>query len=151
MMYLSKGLPANITHGDEARVSLCGTSYVLRPKLAALWNSGRSMPRAVSASNEHRIRRMTQCGLAVRTEECAGGLASYRLLSQGILCPNPEPGRRWPLLGRDKRIWTWIGRAGLHLTACELIRLEEQHLLPEPPLLGDDHRQALVKQSTAKI
>lgn len=146
MMYLSKGLPAHSPHDGETRISLYGTSYALGPRLAALWNVGRSMPRVVSPGNAHRVHRMAQCGLAVRTEERNGKLASYRLLSQCIPCPNPEPKRRIPLiLSRDKRIWTWLSSAGLRLTACELIRLEEQRLRPEPALLGEGHRQALVE------
>jgi len=85
---------------------------------------------------------MEASGIVSTTEE-TGALAVYRLLSGCILCP--EEGPRLPLRKRDRRIWTWITQAGLRLTPCELIRLEEQKLLPVPALLGEAGRQELTE------
>lgn len=146
MMYLSRGLPVDAPYNDEVRICLHGKAYALGPKLAALWNNARRRPQQIAPNNTCQIERMAQSGLAVVTEEIPGRLAAYRLLSQCILCPTQKWERRgWlPLFGRDKRIWTWISGAGLRLTTCELIRLEEQNLSPVPALLGDANRRALV-------
>lgn len=147
MTYLSRGLPVNALHCGEICVSLHGKAYALGPKLTALWNSARNAPKPVQPDSEHMVRRLVQSGLAVTAEDCTGELAAYRLLSQCILCPVPDQKRRGrlPLIGQDRRIWMWISGAGLRLTACELIRLEEQHLQPAPALLGETNRLALTE------
>ena len=145
MMCLSRGVAGNSPHHDEGHISLHGRVYALGPKLTSLWTDARSGPQEVSLDNEQRIQRMAQAGLVVMTDEESERLASYRLLSQCILCPNWER-RHWlPLMGRDKRLWIWISRAGLRLTTCELIRLEDQHLSPAPTLLGHSNRRALTE------
>ena len=71
--------------------------------------------------------------------------AAYRLLSQCILCPESAPHGRLPLFKRERRLWSWLSQAGLRLTACELIRLEELGLKPTQALLGETHRQELTE------
>lgn len=60
--------------------------------------------------------------------------------------PRPAENTRHPSLliaQPDRRIWTWLTKAGLHLTISELIRLEEQKVQPEAALLGEAGRQDL--------
>ena len=145
MLYLSRGVPVCSPHHDEADISLHGRVYALGPVLASLWEDARGGPKEIVSDNERRILRMAQVGLMVVTDEESERLAAYRLLSQCILCPDRDR-RHWlPLIGRDKRLWTWISKAGLRLTTCELIRLEDQRLLPAPAFLGNTNRQALTE------
>lgn len=79
----------------------------------------------------------------VTTEE-SGDLASFRLLTNCVLCPSGK--RPFPLLGRERRLWTWLTQAGLRLTSSELIRLEERNIPPVLSLLGAKGRQALTEE-----
>ena len=92
---------------------------------------------------ERNIRFMAGSGIVTVTEE-SGKLAKYRLLTDCVLCPE-HGASAWVRPGRDRRIWTWLHRAGLRLTVSELIRLEEQGAKPDPPLLGEDGRQCLTE------
>ncbi|WP_308856725.1 hypothetical protein [uncultured Oscillibacter sp.] len=144
MMYLSKGLPVQERGGREFQVSHCGKVYALGPKLEALWCAAQRTPQEVPVGKERFIRRLEQTGLVMTTAE-PGSLGHYRLLSDCIICPGSDNGG---ILrpGRDSRVWTWIKKAGLRLTASELIRLEEQHTKPAPQLLGEDGRQELTER-----
>ena len=144
MMYLSRGILQEAERSGEARVSLHGTVYVMGPRLAALWAHASKGPQAVPRGSEREITRMAESGLAVTTE-ASGNLAAYRLLSQCILCPESAPHGRLPLFKRERRLWSWLSQAGLRLTACELIRLEELGLKPTQALLGETHRQELTE------
>ena len=144
MMYLSKGI---LTQSDKTGldyISRSGCVHALGPKLAALWKKARFMPQQVPAEEERAVRRLEASGLVVTTAE-TGSLAAYRLLTGCIICPN---GRKWSdhfLSEPVRRIWTWLHEAGLHLTASELIRLEERQVKPTPSLLGEDGRQRLTE------
>lgn len=144
MMYLSKGMISKPGTGHAFCVSSRGKSYALGPMAEGLWKRGRAAPAPASKEEERLVRKMAEAGLAVTTEE-AGSLASFRLLSGCVL--SPAGGKRaLPLLGRERRIWTWLTQAGLRLTSSELIRLEEQDILPSPELLGEANRQDLTEQ-----
>lgn len=144
MMYLSKGLPVQELDGKEFRVSRGGTIFAMGPKLEALWRAAQRAPQEVPLGTERFVRRLEQSGLVMTTEE-HGKLGNYWLLADCIICPVSEnTGSVWP--GLDSRIWTWIEKAGLRLTASELIRLEEQHTQPAPELLGEEGRQKLTER-----
>ena len=142
MMYLSKGLLVQETGGDFC-VSHGGRLFVLGHEMATLWSADRLAPQAVPDAKAHYIERLRQSGLAVTTEE-AGDLANYRLLCGCIICPDPEGAGADT--GLDGRVWTWLQRAGLRLTASELICLEELGIKPAPDLLGEDGRQNLTER-----
>lgn len=144
MMYLSKGLVACGDNKDIFYVSHCGRVFAMGPEQAKLWQSAQHGPKEVPAGKERLIQSMAGSGIVSVTEE-TGKLAKYRLLTDCIICPEHEAAG-WKVFGRDRRIWTWIQRAGLRLTASELIRLEEQGQRPEPSLLGEDGRQQLTEQ-----
>lgn len=144
MMYLSKGLPVQEISGKEFQVSHCGKIFALGPKLEALWRAAQRAPQDVPSGKERFIQLLEQSGLVMTTAE-HGKLGNYLLLADCIICPAPEnTDSVW--LGRDNRIWTWIKKAGLRLTACELVRLEELHTMPIPELLGEDGRQELTER-----
>lgn len=144
MMYLSKGI---LTESDKTGldyISHCGCVHALGPKLAELWKEARFMPQEVPTGKERTVKRLEASGLVITTEE-TGSLASYRLLTGCIICPND---RKWSdhfLPESVRRIWTWLNEAGLRLTASELIRLEERQVKPTSSLLGEDGRQRLTE------
>lgn len=144
MMYLSKGSARSAEQGELLHVARCGKVYALGTQLGALWRDGRLTPRAVPMGQERAIARLEMSGLVSTTEE-AGALGAYRLVIGCILCPSRKVEFRLPLHGRDRRVWDWISRAGLRLTASELVRLEERHILPQAQLLGEDGRQLLTE------
>lgn len=144
MMYLSKGAALRPQRGGVQHVSRCGKVYALGPELTALWYGARVMPKPVPAGRERAIRRLAEAGLVSVTDE-EGDLAAYRLIIDCVLCPSRRTRPRLPLHGRDRRLWRWITRAGLRLTAGELIRLEELEAVPVPELLGEDGRQKLTQ------
>lgn len=144
MMYLSKGAPVRQSHDGIFRVSRCGTIYELGPKLAAIWQKGRTQPVQARPGQERALLRLAQAGLAAVSEE-DGSLALFRLVIDCILCPSRRRHIRLPVWGRERRIWKWITQAGLRLTASELIRLEEQGTEPVPALLGEVGRQELTE------
>lgn len=144
MMYLSKGAALRPQRGGVQHVSRCGKVFALGPELASLWYKARIMPKPVPADRERAIRRLAEAGLVSVTDE-EGDLGAYRLIIDCVLCPSHKFRPRLPLRGRDRRLWAWITRAGLRLTAGELIRLEELEAVPGPELLGEDGRQSLTE------
>lgn len=144
MMYLSKGAALHPCQGGVQHISRCGKIYALGPELAALWYGARLLPKPVPAGRERAVRRLAEEGLVSLTDE-EGDLAAFRLIIDCVLCPSHIFRPRLPLRGRDKRLWSWITRAGLRLTASELIRLEELGAVPVPELLGEDGRQRLTE------
>lgn len=144
MMYLSKGSALRPRRDGVQHVSRCGKVYALGPELASLWYGARVMVRPVPAGRERAIRRLAEAGLVSVTDE-EEDLAAYRLIIDCVLCPSHKFRPRLPLHGRERRLWAWITRAGLRLTAGELIRLEELEVVPGPELLGEDGRQSLTE------
>lgn len=144
MMYLSKGAARPPQRNGVRHVSRCGKVYALGPELASLWYQARIMPKPVPAGRECAIQRLAEAGLVSVTDE-EGDLAAYRLIIDCVLCPSHKLRLRLPLFGRDRRLWTWVTRAGLRLTASELIRLEELKAVPAQELLGEDGRQDLTE------
>ena len=144
MMYVSKGMPVQTGKEDFTYVAHCGRIHALGPVMTYLWMQGRRKPQTVPASRERAIRRLAASGLASITEE-SDELGTYRLLAGCILCPEKRRITDPFLRARTRRIWRWIREAGLHLTAGELVRLEERQLDPEPEYLGVFGRQRLTE------
>lgn len=147
MMYLSRGVPAKPPKGSSLGVSYCGRVYALGPELSALWKAGRASPIPVPAGCMRTLCRLEESGLVVTTEEDGPlALTVYRLLTACVICPNKKERKTDRFLTQPvRRIWTWITEAGLHLTASELVRLEERQLKPIPALLGEEGRQRLTE------
>lgn len=144
MMYLSKGAALPPQRGGVRHVSRCGKVYALGPELTSLWYRARIMPKAVPTGHERAVQRLAEEGLVSVTDE-EGDLGAFRLIIDCVLCPSHKFYPRLPLRGRDRRLWSWITRAGLRLTAGELIRLEELEAVPAPELLGEDGRRSLTE------
>lgn len=144
MMYVSKGMPVQTGRDGFTHVSHCGHVHALGPAMTSLWLQGRRKPQTVPASKEKAIRRLAASGLAAITEE-SDELGAYRLLAGCILCPEERRITDPFLRTRTRRIWMWLHEAGLHLTAGELVRLEERQMYPEPEYLGVFGRQRLTE------
>lgn len=142
MKYLSRGCCH--TEGDRHLVSRGGRSFILGPDLYALWEAGRGTPQEVPARYEAAVKRMEQAGIIVLSTE-SGPLADYQMLCRCILCPDGTQSARLLWSGIDRRVWKWLHRASLRLTASELVRLEEQHLRPSRNLLCSAGRQELTE------
>ena len=142
MMYISKGVAKPSKDPSMFYVSHCGTVFALGKELAALWRNARILPRPVPVGRERAVLHLMEAGLASTTDE-EGDIAQYRLLNDCILSPVDADVPLHILRSRDRRIWTWLTKAGLRLTISELVRLEEQHLRPTPALLGEGGRQEL--------
>lgn len=143
MTYLSKGIA--IPPGPQAVFRVCrwGKIHALGPEAAELWRRGCTGPVEASDAELAAVRRLADAGLLCVTEE-TGSLAAFRLLNDCVLCPSGKSPRF--LWGRERRVWTWLTRAGLRLTSSELIRLEERKIVPVPELLGENGRQALTEE-----
>ena len=144
MMYLSKGIVTEPGAGHSFCVSRWGKSYALGLVAAELWKRASTAPAPATGREKALVQKMAEAGLAVTAEE-TGSLAAFRLLAGCVLSPSASK-RAFPLLGRERRVWTWLTRAGLRLTPSELIRLEEQNILPVPELLGEANRQELTEK-----
>lgn len=143
MTYLSKGMVVPSGPQTAFRVCRWGKIHALGPEAAELWQRGCTGPAKVFDAESVAVQRLEAAGLLCVTEE-TGGLASFRLLNDCVLCPSGKTPRF--LWGREPRIWTWLTQSGLRLTSSELICLEERRITPVPELLGESGRQALTEE-----
>ena len=138
--YLSKGLRA-----APARVSRCGQTLTLTGEQETLWLAGQHQPSwADYGSKQQHLQTLEQMGL-VETSWETEPLALYRILTRCVICPADVALFRRPLNPRERVVYNWLTRAGMRLTAAELILLYDHGVRPTPGLLGEANRQALTE------
>lgn len=145
MKYISLGVVQGGSTEYIVKVSHCGFDYSLTQELASLWLDGRFG--FAHAENPIELRALSQLyrmGLVMTADESESG--EYRALTQCRVVPvnsrNPYAG----LMGHEKTIMRWLCEAGLLLTTAELVYLMDRKVDPEPALLGQEHKQALVER-----
>ena len=141
MLYISKGILLCQTSNDHIIVAWRGDDYFLSGSDARLWLAGRC---DTSLAEAARLKYLANIGLA-ETGDTDGPLHIYRLLTNCAAYPAPWRFPRWPLRRRERMLWQWINRAGIHLTLAELVFLLEQDIHPEPELLGEANKDALLQ------
>lgn len=146
MAYLSKGIVCSGSTEQLLRISHCGSEYTLKGKEAALWLNGRyGIATAQSVLEEQAVGHLQRIGL-VECEEEDSAICKYRILAKCILCPVASKGVSLPLRGLEKRVMTWMTKAGLHLSLAELICLIDHDVAPADELLYAANRQTLVER-----
>ena len=143
MLYLSKGSLDSRPIGGLYRVFNRGTIYVLGHRMGRLWRSARAYPHVVPRGAEREVRRLEEAGLVTVTDE-EDDIGRFYLLTNCIICPTETEPCLMLLPRRDRRILTWVKRAGLRLTVGELICLEDRNITPAEDLLGNEGRMNLV-------
>lgn len=144
MIYLSKGIWQRETPG-QLSVLHCGQDFQLTGAEAALWLKGRFSFSVTSQPKENQaLAHLEQLGL-VETEADDSAAARYRILTRCICCPAKAPGIPVPVRGIEKVLLFWLKHAGIRLTVAELVFLTEHQIQPEPGLLSEANRQALVE------
>lgn len=146
MTYLSKGIVYRGSTEQLLKISHCGCEYVLKGREAALWLNGRyGISSTQSPVEEQTIVQLHRMGL-VECVEDSSSVSVYRILSRCILYPALSKRASLPLHGLEKRVMTWLTKAGLHLTLAELVYLIEHDIAPGEQFLYAANRQALIEQ-----
>lgn len=145
MLYLSKGMVLNPSTEHILYVSRCGSEFTLTGVLAKLWIDGRlTVGKTIDVRQEAKLKHLIRMGLA-ETTDGADDIAAYRLLTNCVICPAKPRFLHRPLNRRERYLWMWISRAGLRLTAAELVSLKERGIAPALHLLGEENRQKLTE------
>ena len=147
MMYLSKGY-LQIRSGREVHLKRAGKEYHLYGFQAVMWMKGKyGFAVTDSEAGRKAVQGLRDMGL-VETEEKADGLAKFRILTRCVCDPakRKEGDRSSARLNeKERQIYTWIKKAGIHLSVAELVFLSEFGVKPEKDLLHEKNRQKLVE------
>lgn len=145
MIYLSKGKVLEHATEEQLGVSRGGQQFCLTGVEAALWLNGRfSFSKPNSPIEDRALRHLVRMGLA-EIEEGEDMAAKYRILTRCICCPAKGKKVSIPVSGKEKTVLLWLQRAGIRLSTAELIYLQEHQIQPEPALLYEENRQALIE------
>ena len=144
MIYISKGR-GKLNFKRELMVTRCGRTIMLSGLRAELWRRGQcSFAATKTSAEELALRGLAQLDL-VETAQETDPTAKYRTLTRCVPCP--VRALPWPRLSQEeKTVLCWLTRAGLRMTAAELIYLKEHNILPTRDLLLPRNRQALVEK-----
>lgn len=145
MIYLSKGVVCEGSTEQLLDVTRGAQVFHLTGTEAALWLNGRfGFAKAKTNKERSSLEHLHQMGLAEFENEDSD-VARYRIIARCILCAADTKGLRIPLNGKRQTVMIWLQKAGLHLSAAELIYLMETKIEPTTDLLYTDNRQALVE------
>ena len=146
MIYISKGMVCKGSTEERLEVIYRGQSFQLSGVLAWVWLNGRyGFSRAKDVREENALKHLMRMGL-VECEESDSVLNRYRILTRCVLCP--IKGKGMPLItnGIEKDAMIWLIKAGIRMSAAELVYLFEHRIKPEEELLYEENRQALVER-----
>lgn len=146
MMYLSKGFVQEKITGNSLSLARGGREYLLTGLEAALWLRGRfAFENTNSEIEEKLVYQLHQKGL-VEMERDSEPLQKYRILTRCVCCPAKRVGQISARLGvNERKIDTWIRKAGLCLSVAELVYLMEHEISAAPEYLHVGNRQNLVE------
>lgn len=146
MNYISKGAVLRPGTEEILYVSRCGSEYALSKPMSTLWLEGRfRVSETRSEVEEIKLKRLMNIGL-VEPAESTGELDTYRALTRCVILPAKlKLMPRW-LKPHEKQLWAWISQSGMHLTMAELVFLVDNHVQPEPQLLGPSNLQNLTER-----
>ena len=144
MIYLSKGIVCEGSTEKLLNVTRGASVFNLSGTEATLWLNGRfNFAKAKTYKEKSALEHLHRMGLAEYEEE-DNDIAKYRIISRCILCAADTKGLKMPLNGKRQTVMIWLRKAGLHLSAAELIYLMETKIEPTTDLLYTDNRQALI-------
>jgi hypothetical protein len=143
MVYISKGIVCKESGINNLHVSRCGGKYNLLGDKAKLWLAGRfRLAYAADSVGQSGLRELESIGLVEAMEP--NKTASYRLLTNCVICKE-NPIASFPLLNKtEKFIWKWIRNAGFKLTISELVYLVEQNIMPGTEFFGEKNWHTLI-------
>ena len=148
MMYLSKGYLQIRSGKEEVYLKRAGKEYHLHGFQAVMWMKGEyAFAETDSDAGRRTVRELQDMGL-VETEEKADGPAKYRILTRCVCDPARRKGgdrSSARLNERERQIYRWIKKAGIHLSVAELVFLSELGVSPQKDLLYEKNRQKLVE------
>ena len=148
MMYLSKGYLQIRSGKEEVHLKRAGKEYHLYGFQAVMWMKGKyGFAVTDSEAGRKAVQGLRDMGL-VETEEKADGLAKFRILTRCVCDPakRKEGDRSSARLDeKERQIYTWIKKAGIHLSVAELVFLSELGVSPQKDLLYEKNRQKLVE------
>lgn len=146
MIYISKGILKNSLSNADIQVGHNGLTHHLKKKEAELWVQGSiGFAYAKNAIEEHVLINLEKIGV-VELEHEEQDISKYRLLTRCICCATVKKYIPLSLKRDEKRLYTWICKAGLRLSMAELTYLMEYYVVPLEFYLGEENRQHLVER-----
>ena len=143
MIYISKGISKSSLR-SPLKVTRCGKTIQLTGLQAELWRKGRyGFASAQTKAEELALKTLSRAGLAEIQQESANVFRYYALTSC-VLCPTRR--LRLGLTAGERELFCWLKKAGLRMTAAELVYLRSREIRPTRRLLRAWNRQALVER-----
>lgn len=145
MIFISKGILKSKVSNAYIRVAYRGQVYLLQGIEGELWKRGRfGFARTLNVAEERVILYLEELGV-VELEREEQDTSKYRLLTRCICCATTK--KYYPMFLRsdEKKLFTWICKAGLRLSMAELSYLMEYDIAPISSYLGEGNRQHLVE------
>lgn len=146
MIYLSKGVVQPKSSIENLWLERGGKQFQLQGVEAAVWMKGRfGFMATESKVEEQAVICLADKGLAeIETE--TDSISKYRILTRCVCCPVRQRGRMSSRLNeRERQIYTWMQKAGLHLSVAELIFLQEHQITADSGMFGIRNRQKLIE------
>lgn len=141
MIYLSKGAVCKGSTEERLKIAHCGNEFILIKSEAVLWLNGQF---GFAETSDHGIlKHLERMGL-VECEQENSVISRYRILTRCVCCPAKKSSGIFSG-ALEKELLIWLTRAGLRLSAAELIFLTEKQIKPVENLLYESNRQALVE------
>lgn len=146
MMYLSKGVVQPKSSIENLWLERGGKQFQLQGAETAAWLKGRfGFMATESKVEEQAVICLADKGLAEMEEE-ADSISKYRILTRCVCCPVRQRGRMSSRLNeRERQIYTWMQKAGIHLSVAELVFLQEHQITADSGMFGVRNRQRLIE------
>lgn len=146
MIYLSKGVVQPKSSIEALWLERGGKQFQLQGAEAAVWLKGRfGFIITESETEEQAVMRLANKGLT-EMEEKADSISKYRILTRCVCCPARQRGQMSNRLNeRERQIYTWLQKAGLHLSVAELVFLQEHQITADSGMFGIRNRQRLIE------
>lgn len=141
MLYLSKGIVCPESAIRNLFLEKGKQKFQIQGGEAAVWLRGRfEFAVTVSEAEEQAVIHLTEKGLAEMEEE-TNSLSKYRILTRCVCCSAKQNGRMSVRLSDlERQLYTWIQKAGIHLSAAELVFLTEHRIVANREMLYERNR-----------
>lgn len=146
MLYLSKGVVQPKSSIDNLCLERGGKQYQLQGIKAAIWAKGRlGFADTESKAEEQAVRCLADKGL-VEMENRTDSISKYRILTRCICCLAKRRRRMSSRLNeQEQQIYTWLQKAGIHLSVAELVFLQEHQITADNEIFDVRNRQKLIE------
>lgn len=145
MLYISKGIVCPESVKGNLFLKRGNQKFQLQGKEATIWLKGRfGFDITESEAEDQVVRCLAGKGLAeMEVEEVS--VYKYWILTRCVCCPvKRDRCRSSRLSGLERQIYTWMRKAGLHLSVAELVFLQEHHIVADSEMFGIRNRQKLI-------